>query len=102
MAEASLSRRKESRTAANVFVNLYSAETPIFEVALTTDISSHGARVVTKQFWRPDLPLSVRAIQGNLYSHGRVVHCQRKGNVFVMGLEMYHPEGSWDTASHRE
>lgn len=99
MSDASFTRRREDRTPANVFVNLYSPETHTFEVVVTTDISPHGARVVTKQFWRPNLPLSVRAVQGDLYSHGRVVHCERKGNVFVVGLEMYHPEGKWEAAN---
>jgi PilZ domain len=80
-----------------MFVNLYSPENHTFEVALTTDISCHGARVVTRTFWQPNLAVSVRSIRGNFYSRGRVVHCERRAGSFAVGLEMYYPEGNWTT-----
>jgi PilZ domain len=93
------SRRKETRIPIKMFVNLYSLENHTFEVAPTVDISCHGARVVTKTFWRPDQPLSVRSIRGNFYSRARVAYCQRREDSFVVGLEMYYPQGNWTPES---
>ena len=82
-----------------MFVNLYNPENHTFEVALTVDVSCHGARVVTRKFWEPNLPLSIRSIRGNIHSRGRVVYCERRAGSFAVGLEMYFPEGNWSTAS---
>jgi PilZ domain-containing protein len=91
-----LSSRKEERIPFKMFVNLYSPDNPTFEVAPTIDISCHGVRVVTKTFWRPEQQVSVRGIRGKLYSRARVVHCQQhKDDSFVVGLELYYPEGDW-------
>jgi PilZ domain-containing protein len=88
--------RKEARIPVKMFVNLYDPDKPTFELAPTIDISSHGARVVTKKMWQPNQPLSVRSIRGNLYSLARVVYCQpRTDNSFVIGIEMYYPTGDW-------
>jgi hypothetical protein len=100
LAETPLLRRKESRVAMKMFVNLYSPDNPTFEVAPTIDISCHGARVVTKKIWPPDQQLSVRSIRGNLYSQARVVYCQPyMDNFFVVGIEMHYPTGDWTRPS---
>jgi hypothetical protein len=89
-------RRKEARVSVKTFVNLSSADNPSFEIASTLDISSHGARVVTKTSWQPNQQLSVRSIRGSLYSLARVVHCQpNSDDTFVIGIEMYRPVGNW-------
>ena len=82
-----------------MFVHLYSPENHTFEVALTDNISCHGARVVTRTYWKPDLSISVRTIRGNFYSRGRVVHCERKAGSYAVGVEMYYPEGNWAAIS---
>jgi hypothetical protein len=88
--------RKEQRVTLKMFVKLSSAGSPSSEIAPTIDISCHGARVVTRRNWRPDEQLSVRSIRGNLYSRGRVVHCQPyKDNSFLIGIQMYYPTGDW-------
>jgi hypothetical protein len=98
--ETPLLRRKESRLPLKMFVNLYSLDNPNFELTRTIDISCHGARVVTKEIWRPNQQLSVRSIRGNLYSHGRVVYCQPyRDNFFVIGIEIYSPTGDWTKPS---
>lgn len=89
----SVTSRREDRIPFKTFVHLYSSENHTFEVATTLDISCHGARVQTRTFWTPNLSLSVRSIQGNFYSRGRVVYCERQAGSFVVGLEMYYPEG---------
>jgi PilZ domain len=92
--------RKEPRIPVKTFVNLYNLGQPAFELAPTIDISCHGARVVTKNAWQPNQPISVRSIRGNLYSHARVVYCQPyTENSFVIGIEMYYPTGDWTKPS---
>jgi PilZ domain len=98
LTDASTSR-KESRIPLKIFVNLYSPETHAFEVGQTSDVSCHGARVLTRTFWKPNLSVSIRSIRGDFYSRGRVVHCQRHRGSFIVGLEMYYPEGNWATRS---
>lgn len=67
-----------------------------FEIAPTVDVSCHGARVVSRRFWQPNLRLSVQSIRGNLYSRARVAHCQPLANgSFVIGLELFHPSEEW-------
>jgi hypothetical protein len=91
-----LSRRLEVRIPRQIFVDLHSSDNQTFEVALTIDISDHGARVVTKRNWRPNQELSVRSIRGDLYSRARVVHCQpHTDGSFVIGIEMYYPTSDW-------
>jgi hypothetical protein len=97
VADVSLTTRKETRIPLKLFVNLYSPETHTFEVGMTNDVSCHGAQIVTRKFWEPNLPISIRSIRGDFYSRGRVVHCQRHLGTFLVGLEMYYPEGSWST-----
>jgi hypothetical protein len=95
-----LSGRKEARVPVRMFVSLYSPDRPSTELASTLDVSSHGARVVTKTRWEPNQHLSVRSIRGNLYSRARVVHCRRLiSGAFVIGLEMFYSEGDWIAAA---
>ena len=97
MADA-LASRKETRLPIKMFVNLYSPDNPTFEIAPTLDISCRGARVVTKTFWQPNQHLSVRLIRGNIHSRARIVYCKRHASdSYVVGLEMYYPEGDWTT-----
>jgi len=98
LAETPVLRRKEVRFPAKMFVNLCSEENSWAEIARTFDISSHGARVVSKRSWRPNQELSVRSIRGHLYSRARVVYCQpATEDSFVVGIEMYYPTGDWTT-----
>jgi hypothetical protein len=93
------SSRKETRLPVKMFVNLYSPDNPTFEVAPTIDISCHGARVVTKTFWQPNQLLSVRSIRGNIHSRARIIYCKpHTRDSYVVGLEMYYPQGDWTTA----
>jgi len=95
VADVSLLHRKEVRVPLKTFVNLSSSDDPSFEIAHTIDISSHGARVVTRRSWEPNQQLSIRSIRGSLKSLGRVAHCQPfTDKRFVIGIEIYSP-GDW-------
>jgi hypothetical protein len=89
-------RRAESRIPKRMLVRLSYPEDGISEIAPTVDISCHGARLVSKRFWQPNIRLSVHSISGDLYSRARVVHCQSLANAsWGIGLELFHPSGDW-------
>lgn len=93
---APLLRRAETRTALKMFVRLSDPATGKFEIVCTSDISNHGACVVTKNVWQPDRNVLVRPIRGNLSSPGRVAHCgARTDGSYVVGLELYPATEDW-------
>jgi len=102
MQETPLPRRKEFRVPLKTFVNLSEFDKPSYEIASTIDISSHGARVLTKKSWKPNQDVSVRSIRGTtLNSRARVVHCKPyTNNIFVIGIEFYAPIGDWTGYRH--
>ena len=100
LVESPFLRRKESRVPMIAYVNLYSPDSPNFELAPTIDVSCHGARVVTKQIWEPNQKICVRSIRGHLNCDARVVYCYPyKKNVFVIGIELYNPSYDWTRLS---
>ena len=96
MVSAPLLRRAEARIPLRMFVRLSNPETGTFEIATTIDVSSHGARVVTKNVWQPNQDVFVRSIRGNLHSRARVAHCEQYGDdSYSLGLELYSASGDW-------
>ena len=90
------STRTEIRTAMKVLVELCSFDNVTYEHAYTVDVSTHGARVLTKNPWQSNQRLTVRSVQGNLYSHARVVYCQAAdGRSFAIGVELHEPTADW-------
>lgn len=90
-------RRVEERIAAAVAVMLTSAD-PAFptELTLTQNISSRGARVVTRGLWWANDSLVVKSLEGDLQSEARVIYRQPiRENVYVVGLELIEPSGGW-------
>jgi len=66
------------------------------ELAYTDNLSAHGARVLTKNPWGSNQPITVRSVQGNLYSHARVAYCQSvDGSCFAIGVELRQPTADW-------
>ena len=95
---APLLRRAETRIPLRMFVRLSDPETGTFEIATTVDVSSHGARVVTKNLWQPNQDVFVRSIRGNLHSRARVAHCEPfNDDSYAIGLELYSASGDWGT-----
>lgn len=89
--------RFEKRVGAAVAVMLTSAD-PAFptELTLTQNISSRGARVVTKGLWRANDSLVIKSLEGDLYSAARVIYRQPiRENVYAVGLGLIEPRGSW-------
>ncbi len=77
-------------------MRLFDPEKRGIEMALTIDISLHGACVVSKNFWQPNENISVHSMGGDIYSHARVVHCQTlKDRAYAVGLELVDPLPEW-------
>lgn len=97
---APLQRRAENRIRVRMFLRLSNPETGTFEITSTSDVSSHGACVVTKHMWQPNQTVLVRPIRGSLSSRGRVAHCEpRTDGSYVVGLELYPAAGDWATSA---
>lgn len=90
-------RRYEKRSAVVVAVMLTSPDPPFpTEMTTTENISSRGARVVTKGLWRTDESLVIKSLEGDLYSEARVIYRQpMHEGVYAIGLALIEPAGHW-------
>ncbi|HEY6944159.1 MAG TPA: PilZ domain-containing protein [Candidatus Acidoferrum sp.] len=94
--DAPLLRRAENRILMKMFVKISDPITGAFEVTSTIDVSSHGARVVTRKLWETNHDLFVQPIRGSLPSRGRVAHREtRLDGSYELGLELYPPTDDW-------
>jgi hypothetical protein len=89
--------RVEKRTPAAVAVMLTSPDAAFpTELSVTENISSRGARVITKGRWTPSHSLVIKSLEGSLYSDARVIYRQPiHENVYAIGLELLAPQGNW-------
>jgi hypothetical protein len=66
------------------------------ELTITENISTRGARVVTKGQLRPDDSLVIKSLDGDLQSEARVTYRQPiREDAYAIGLELLAPEGDW-------
>jgi len=89
--------RCEKRSAAVVAVMLTGPD-PAFrtELTVTENISSRGARVVTKGFWSANDSLVIKSLEGDLQSEALVVYRQpMRKDGYAIGLELIAPSGGW-------
>lgn len=94
------SQRSERRTPMRVLVELCSFENIAYEVTHTVNVSPRGARILSKDVWKPGQRLSVRSIEGNLNSRGRIAYCHAtESGTFAIGLELDQPSQGWGPAS---
>ena len=88
--------RTENRTPKRLLVEIYSLENAACEVTSTTNVSAHGARVLTKAAWTPNQDVSVREVSGNFSLRAHIVYCKPlPDRSFSMGLELLQPPESW-------
>jgi hypothetical protein len=82
-------RRMEARIPTRVGLELSGPDEPlIYETTFTENVSSHGARVVTKRRWSPNDSVLVKLPQECLPSRARITYCHPlKGDEFAMGLQ---------------
>ncbi len=68
------------------------------ELTLTENISSRGARLVTKKGWSANDTLVIKSLEGDLQSEARVIYSHHiRENVYAIGLELLAPLGDWGT-----
>lgn len=89
--------RMESRTPARVGVEISGPDEPaIIEIALTENVSRHGARVVTKRHWQPNDSVIVKLLRGDRRSGARIAYCKPlKREAFAVGLQFSSARESW-------
>ncbi len=59
------------------------------EVALTENVSPHGARILCKHHWHADEPVLLTSVPSHLAAHARVVYCHAlPGGEYALGLHL--------------
>jgi hypothetical protein len=86
-------RRRESRTSTEVCVEISSLDDPpVRETALTENVSRHGARIVTRNRWRPTVRVLVRLSRRQESYHAWIAYCSLlRGDEFAVGLRFSRP-----------
>jgi hypothetical protein len=90
-------RRLEKRIPLTVRVDLCSLDVrhPAQE-ALTENVSTHGARVVSNNPWKLNERLNLWALPGDFRARARVVYCEPlEDNSFAIGLQLLAASGGW-------
>jgi hypothetical protein len=90
-------RRLEKRIPLTVRVDLCSLDVrhPAQE-ALTENVSTHGARVVSNNPWKLNERLNLWALPGDFRARARVVYCEPlDDNSFAIGLQLLAASGGW-------
>ncbi|MGH9716758.1 MAG: PilZ domain-containing protein [Candidatus Acidiferrales bacterium] len=77
-----------------------SHKTVAADLALTENVSAHGARVVTKRPGRPGEEWQIAALSGGIQLAARVVYCEALANHnFCVGLELGESAQNWWSVS---
>lgn len=89
--------RFEKRSVAAAAVMLTSPDSMFpTELTLTENISSRGARVVTRSLWRANDSLVIKSLEGSLHSQARVIYRRAiREEVYAIGMELIAPQGKW-------
>ena len=82
--------RSERRIAKTVNLELRLRDAPVpGKIALTENVSAHGARVVGQRNLQPGQQVLVSSPKEGVRSQARIVYCQRVGeSEFLVGLEL--------------
>jgi hypothetical protein len=83
------SGRIEHRMAASLAGNLESVDVPLSsEHVMITNISSHGARVITHRHWQPRDRAVLTEFTGEFHFAAEVIYCRRlRDDAYVIGLK---------------
>lgn len=91
--------RSEKRTARILPIEISRVDESLLkERTFTENVSSHGARVVTKWAWRAGTDVLVVCSQDAVRLRAKIVYCQALGiGRFTIGLKLSAPVGQWQT-----
>lgn len=92
-----LTRRREKRIPLAVRVDLCSLDIrQRAHEGVTENVSTHGARVVSKKPRKPNEKLNLHSLPGDFRARARVVYCQPRGtDSFAIGLQLLASAGNW-------
>ena len=81
-------QRKERRTPVIVDLEVCSSSELPSEIAVTENVSRHGARIVTKNCWRRNDPVLVRLPGAYTLTPAKIAYCNTlpQRDVFATGL----------------
>ena len=65
------------------------------EQTVTENVSPHGARILSKQFWRPGEEALIARRTGEFLQVGRVVYNEQKMGCFCLGIEFLDRSVNW-------
>jgi hypothetical protein len=90
-------RRGELRRPEQITVELDGLDVPVTrEMALTENVSRHGARVVTKKRWQPNDRVLVGLPPSTQRSGAQIAYCQgSSGDAFAIGLQISSAADDW-------
>jgi hypothetical protein len=93
--------RLEKRLPSSVLVYLALLEDPRTpERTLTENVSPHGARVISRRYWRPGEEPLITPLTGELPRVGRVIYCLPKTrDSFCLGVEFPDRTVKWGELS---
>ena len=96
--------RADKRVTIAISVYLADSNDPsTFERAVTVNLSSHGARVLTRRRWSPGAMARLLSCLGDRVFQTRVVYCQPLDvNLFSVGLEFQAAVSNWREAFSAE
>jgi PilZ domain len=92
------SARIERRVPMTIAVRLEDEDLPLAETAFTTNVSSHGAQVLTSRRWRLNACVQLASMPGDFHARSRIAYCRSSldnGEVYVIGVEFLEPSGRW-------
>jgi len=90
--------RVERRVPMTIAVRLEDVDLPQTETAFTTNVSPHGAQLLTSRKWRTDACVQLASMPGDFRARSRVAYCRstvENRDVFVIGVEFLEPSGHW-------
>ena len=93
-----VTRRVEERVSLAVRVDLCSLDVRHrTQEGLTENISTHGARIVSRNPWKRNERLNLWSLPGDFRARARVVYCEPLGhNSFAIGLQLLASSGEWN------
>src|SRR3989449_5947538 len=89
--------RFERRIPRAVTIEVWPQDKPTDKkIAITVNVSPHGARVLMDREWRPGERLVLMAREGGLRAQAQIVFCERlAGGRVAVGLEISVPIRRW-------
>lgn len=94
-----LDGRNEKRVTMALPVCLVTADKLVFtDQAVTVNVSSNGARVMTRHRWEPEARPVLASSSGEIWTQAKVVYCELLANGYhCIGLEFSSPIKDWKT-----